>query len=274
LYPVAAGGAFHSRGTTKPTADWQWLVNYLQLELDVREVVRSFPSDEPMQAAITACRGLRLLRQDPWECLASFILSSTKQIVQIKQIVGLITERFGESLTAWPEQGPTHSFPSPERLAQATEVELRECKMGFRASVSAQDRPLDCGWQVDLENLRDVGVEAARAELMSLPELAERSPTVCCFLHMDIKRRFRGRLGDESVAAAYFRGRNVHPNGCIGSRQGISGRGRGMRNNICFITSDSRNMNEQKLEVMFTPADFGTRGSVICRERFVWCLMF
>src|SRR5262245_27608690 len=58
--------------------DWAWLSEHLQLNLDIREVVRTFPEDEPMKAAITACRGLRLLRQDPWECLASFILSSTK----------------------------------------------------------------------------------------------------------------------------------------------------------------------------------------------------
>ena len=51
-----------------------------------------------MRDAVAACRGLRLLRQDPWECLASFILSSTKQIVQIRQIVALLCERFGEPI--------------------------------------------------------------------------------------------------------------------------------------------------------------------------------
>ena len=68
-------------------ADWDWLTHYLQLHVDLSEVVRLFPDDEPMRAAVAACRGLRLLRQDPWECLASFILSSTKQIVQIRQII-------------------------------------------------------------------------------------------------------------------------------------------------------------------------------------------
>src|SRR5436190_529511 len=75
--------------TAERVSDWVWLADYLQINLDVQQVVRTFPDDEPMRAAITACRGLRLLRQDPWECLASFILSSTKQIVQIQQIIGL-----------------------------------------------------------------------------------------------------------------------------------------------------------------------------------------
>src|ERR1051326_485492 len=88
---------------SQPVDDWLWLQDYLQLSLDIREVIRTFPSDRPMKAAVTACRGLRLLRQDPWECLASFILSSTKQIVQIQQIIGLLCERFGEPLPTIPK---------------------------------------------------------------------------------------------------------------------------------------------------------------------------
>src|SRR6185295_10594476 len=89
--------------------------------------------DPPMQTAVNACRGLRLLRQDPWECLGSFILSSTKQIVQIRQIIGLLCERFGEPLPSPSAFGPAFAFPSASRLARATEAELRACKMGFRA---------------------------------------------------------------------------------------------------------------------------------------------
>src|SRR4051812_4510367 len=50
----------------QPVKDWFWLADSLQLHLDIREVIRTFPQDEPMQAAVMACRGLRLLRQDPW----------------------------------------------------------------------------------------------------------------------------------------------------------------------------------------------------------------
>src|SRR6266516_2096011 len=50
-----------------PVTSWTWLSDYLQLQVDIREVLRTFPQDEPMKGAIAACRGLRLLRQDPWE---------------------------------------------------------------------------------------------------------------------------------------------------------------------------------------------------------------
>src|SRR5690242_18523401 len=52
-------------------SDWAWLVDYLQLDLDLTALLLTFPNDEPMNAALNACRGLRILRQEPWECLAS-----------------------------------------------------------------------------------------------------------------------------------------------------------------------------------------------------------
>src|SRR5471030_2186954 len=84
--------------TAAPVENWNFLLEFLQTEVDLAAVLKTFPDDEPMRAAVAACPGLRLLKQDPWECLASFILSSTKQIVQIRQIVALLCERFGEPL--------------------------------------------------------------------------------------------------------------------------------------------------------------------------------
>ena len=119
--------------TAEPVNDWQWLADYLQVELDLAGVLATFPDDEPMRAAVAACRGLRLLRQDPWECLASFICSSTKQIVQIQQIVALLCERFGEPVRVPRGREAAFSFPALERIAAARESELRACKTGFRA---------------------------------------------------------------------------------------------------------------------------------------------
>ena len=91
--------------TIGPVADWQWLRDYLQTDVDLDAVLKTFPDDAPMRDAVAACRGLRVLRQDPWECLASFILSSTKQIVQIRQIVARLCERFGEPVSLSSPKG-------------------------------------------------------------------------------------------------------------------------------------------------------------------------
>ncbi len=161
-------GALTAR-TVEPVNDWLWLTDYLQLDLNFDEVIQSFPMDEPMQAAVAACRGLRLLRQEPWECLASFILSSTKQIVQIRQIVAALCDCFGEPILTPPGESAAKSFPSPARLAEVSESELRACKMGFRApNLLATAKRIASG-QFDLTELRELPVESARNRLLELP---------------------------------------------------------------------------------------------------------
>jgi N-glycosylase/DNA lyase len=155
-------GGIHA-ATAGPVENWDWLRQFLQTEIDFPAVLQAFPDDEPMHHAVAACPGLRLLRQDPWECLASFILSSTKQIVQIRQIVSHLCARFGEPLPA-----RQFAFPTPQKLAAATDAELRACKMGFRApSLLAAARQIADG-SFDLEKIRKLDYAAARAELMKL----------------------------------------------------------------------------------------------------------
>jgi N-glycosylase/DNA lyase len=167
--------------TATPVADWQWLRAFLQTETDLAAVLKTFPDDEPMRLAVTACRGLRVLRQEPWECLASFILSSTKQIVQIRQIIALLCKRFGEPLCSGGLQPPKddgsqsavtdrhyNSFPSPEKIAAVTEAELRACKMGFRAPHLLDAARQIAEGKLDLEKIRGLPLPEARAELMKL----------------------------------------------------------------------------------------------------------
>jgi N-glycosylase/DNA lyase len=178
--------------TASPVKNWNWLRDYLQTEVDLAAVLQTFPDDAPMRAAVAACRGLRVLRQDPWECLASFILSSTKQIVQIRQIISLLCERFGEPImpgapascrrVSAPEMdaagrdagvpGNSHhlfcTFPSPEKIAVLTEAELRACKMGFRAPhLLAAARQIIDG-KFDLSRPGRLPLAEAREELMKL----------------------------------------------------------------------------------------------------------
>lgn len=127
-----------------------------------------------MRRAIAACRGLRLLRQEPWECLASFILSSTKQIVQIQQIIALLCERYGEPIAAPAGQSKAHAFPSPARLGAAREAELRGCKMGFRARYLLETARRVAAGECDLTRLGELPIEQARTELLRLPGVGRK----------------------------------------------------------------------------------------------------
>ena len=159
--------------TPLPRSNLSWLREFLQTEIDFAAILKTFPDDKPMNAAVASCHGLRVLRQDPWECLATFILSSTKQIVQIRQIVSSLCECFGESLQAAIEQPDVpadlfYSFPSPEKIASLTEAQLRSCKMGFRApNLLAAAREIASG-KFDLEKIRQMNYPDAQHELMKL----------------------------------------------------------------------------------------------------------
>jgi len=154
--------------TVTPLEDPAALRLFLQTEVALAAILKTFPDDAPMRAAVAACPGLRLLRQDPWECLASFILSSTKQIVQIRQIVALLGERYGEPLAGFTAGERHYSFPGPERLAELSEVDLRGCKMGFRApNLLNAAREIAAG-RMDLEAICGMDYAAARERLMTL----------------------------------------------------------------------------------------------------------
>jgi len=155
-------------------SDWSWLVDYLQLEVDLTALLLTFPEDLPMKTAINSCRGLRILHQDPWECLASFILSSTKQIVQIQQIISLLCERFGEPLAAPAPFRRDYTFPSASRLARATEADLRACKMGFRAPYLLGTARAIVNGEFSPARLSHLPVDLARNELMLLPGVGRK----------------------------------------------------------------------------------------------------
>jgi N-glycosylase/DNA lyase len=159
-----------------------WLREFLQIDVELENFLQTFPNDEPMNNAVAACRGLRLLRQDPWECLASFILSATKQIVQIRQIVANLCECFGDRLAPEPTNAGqfefphnlNYAFPSAEKIAGLTEAQLRNCKMGFRApNLLAAARQI-AGDHLDLQRLRHLSYAEAQTELMKLRGVGEK----------------------------------------------------------------------------------------------------
>jgi len=155
--------------TAVPTAQWSWLTDYLQTPADLDRILATFPSDQPMQASVAACRGLRLLRQDPWECLASFLLSSCKQIVQIQQMIAILCQRYGTPIPVPPGHAPAFAFPSPQQLARRTEGELRACKLGWRARFLLETSRVMSGRESELPALLAQPLEQARHALRRLP---------------------------------------------------------------------------------------------------------
>jgi len=142
---------------------------YLALDVTLTDILATFPKDPLLRQATKDHHGLRVIRQEPWECLASFIASSSKQIVQIRQIVSLLSQRFGE-----PIDDAHHTFATVSAIASATHEQLWDCKLGFRAkNLLAAARLIDSG-KLDLDALPSMEYERALEELVKLPGVGEK----------------------------------------------------------------------------------------------------
>jgi N-glycosylase/DNA lyase len=142
---------------------------YLALDVTLSDILATFPNDPLLRQAAKDHHGLRVIRQEPWECLASFIASSSKQIVQIRQIVAELSRRFGE-----PIDDTHHAFPTVSAIARASHQQLWDCKLGFRAKNLLAAARLIEGGQLDLDALPSMNYERALEELIKLPGVGEK----------------------------------------------------------------------------------------------------
>ena len=140
---------------------------YLSLDRDLDTIVASFPESSTLDSAVTEYYGLRVLRQDPWECLISFLCSINCNIPSIKFRIENICRRFGTRIESGALDGRYYSFPSPEALARADKRELLSCKLGFRWKyVRHVSREVSAG-NLDLNSLTQLPYEFVSRELIS-----------------------------------------------------------------------------------------------------------
>ena len=143
------------------------LAKYFSLDHPLAEICRAFPSDPAMIAARDFCRGLRIIRQPRWECLATFITSSMKQVAHIRQMSRALRTRFGDRTMIYGTH--VYAFPGPARLARASEDELRRCALGYRAkNLLLTARRVSSG-EADLDSWSNLSDDELRARLCELP---------------------------------------------------------------------------------------------------------
>jgi len=143
------------------------VARYFALDHPLAEICDSFPKDPVMNAARNFCHGLRIIRQPKWECLATFICSSMKQVAHIRQISLALRKRFGEQRKIGSQL--VYTFVSQRRLAQASEKELLDCKLGYRAKNLRATARLVSSGQADLEAWSALSDAELRKQLCALP---------------------------------------------------------------------------------------------------------
>lgn len=144
--------------------------NYFALDHDLDSIYGSFPRDATMLAALDFCRGLRIIRQPTWECLATFVTSSMKQVAHIRQMSFALRARYGNLVRGTD----VRSYPAPEALATAGEAGLRSCGLGFRAkNLHATARRVASG-EADLEAWRSLDDAGLADALCTLPGVGRK----------------------------------------------------------------------------------------------------
>lgn len=135
--------------------------------------------DDFLQRAMEYGRGIRVLRQDEWEMLVSFIISQRKSIPAIRRAVELLSERFGERLGS-DSEGPVYAFPTAEALCCAGEQALQECGLGYRTRYVLHAAQQAAEGTLDLKKLASLPDEALFARLMELDGVGKKVANCVC----------------------------------------------------------------------------------------------
>ena len=162
-------------------------INYFDLERDYKKIQNTLSKiDENMEKSIKYGQGIRILNQDLWETIISFIISANNNIPRIKGIIERISQKYGNEIE-WNGK-KYYTFPTPEQLKDVTVQEFRNLGLGFRDIRLYETTQMILNKEVDLANLRkNSNTQEVRNDLLKLsgvgPKVAD-----CILLFSDLKR--------------------------------------------------------------------------------------
>lgn len=137
--------------------------NYFDLDRDYEKIVTTLSAHPVLKDAAAFGKGIRILKQEPWETLCSFIISQNNNIPRIKGIIGRLCENFGER-----EENGFFTFPTAKKIASLSLDDLAVIRSGFRAKYILDAAKRVTSGEIDLENLKTLDTDAARDELMKI----------------------------------------------------------------------------------------------------------
>ncbi len=152
------------------------LVHYLGLDLDykkIREDIISATNEPYIKSSALCGKGIRLLRQEKWEALCSFIISQNNNIPRIKKLISSLCERCGEKIDgrhmlSHGARAEEYAFPSPEAVLSLGIDGLRELKVGFRSSYIYDAAKKIVSGEIDLQAISSLPSDDCLSELMKI----------------------------------------------------------------------------------------------------------
>lgn len=164
-------------------------VPYFDIDADYgRYIEKINPRDKYLTAAAQCGSGIRILKQDPWEMIITFLISQQNHISRIKGCVERLCRQYGECRQK-PDGGEYWTFPTQEQLGRATEEELRELGMGYRAKYIVETTRSFLEGEHSIEKIYENRYYSrVKKELMELSGVGEKVADCICLFglhHMD-----------------------------------------------------------------------------------------
>ena len=180
IHQVGTTLCIESSATEDETTFVPFLRHYLDIDRDVPKVLAEVDNDAYMHRAIEKLWGMRILNQELWETVASFILSQNNNVSRIRGIIRRLSERFGEQLTL--ADYVDYSFPTPDALATTTEDELLACGTGYRANYLRDTAQAVVSGELVLTSVKRMPYLEAKYELMRRNGIGEKvADCICLF---------------------------------------------------------------------------------------------
>nr|WP_294490832.1 DNA glycosylase [uncultured Mediterraneibacter sp.] len=160
----------------------QFWRRYFDLDASYSDYIgRIDKRDEYLREAAAFGDGIRILRQDIWEMIVTFILSQQNNIPRIKGLIRAISERYGQRRES-DEGRVYYTFPDARSLSLASEEELRGLKLGYRSKYICKTAEMIAAGTLDLKSLEEMDYQNARRELMRLPGIGGKvADCICLF---------------------------------------------------------------------------------------------
>ena len=259
----------HSRLRGNPSPEIEFLSNspdpqamvakirdHLRLDDALPAIQAEISGDLNVAAQVERYPGLRVLRQEPWECLIAYICSANSNIETIHRNMERLSDEFGEPLTLPNPQDEAgtitrNTFPKPVDLAEAGEAELRRLKLGFRAPYVHQAAIAVAEKRLDLDYLVAAPYHEAKAELMALKGIGDKIADCIALMSLEKMDAFPIDVWvRRALADWYFPGQKTPTNRILLEwAQGYFGRYAGYANQYLF---HGRRLRDRK------PADMET----------------
>ncbi len=179
----------------------EFVASYFRLDDDLSYILDSIDKDRYIREAIQRYRGLRLIRQEPWECMISYMLATASSIPTIKKRISLLSRMFGDEIG----EG-CYSFPDAKSLADASESDICECKLGFRAGRIQKAAQQVADGEFCFDELFKMDYLGARAQLMEIEGIGEKVADCILLFSLDKMESFPVDTHVRQAVEKYYSG--------------------------------------------------------------------